>query len=146
MVVSYVLRGKEQRGGQKSGGKKNAWTDNTLPPHIVHTLSEISLDVTLDCASVLMSSSSSRMLPWLLESMNRILSSMSFSSFFILALESWERKGGGGEVRASWFWRNTQSRELEVSPRPHRGHIPQAPVTIEKAHNRPCTHTPLAGS
>ena len=50
-------------------------------------LISISLDVTLDCASVLIRPSSSRMLPELSESSLRMVLSMSLSWAAILALE-----------------------------------------------------------
>eukprot|EP00955_Chlamydomonas_euryale_P110788 366021-Chlamydomonas_euryale.AAC.27 len=79
---------------------------------------EISFDVTFDCESVLMSSSSSSMLPWLLESMCNILSSISLSSFFILAFDttSWDfRLARSGRSCSTTVPRSCSSRPSEVT-------------------------------
>ena len=52
------------------------------------TFSVISFEVTLDCASVSMSTSSSKMFPDAFESRCRILSSISVSCFFMRALDT----------------------------------------------------------
>ena len=71
------------------------------------TFSVMSSEVTLDCARVLMSSSSSRMLPSLLLSMYRILSSRSFSCAFIRALDT-----------TSWFLASARSRRSCITTVP----------------------------